>query len=234
MTIHATKPSLYNQTVGEIAAMRPGAAAIFRKLNINFCCHGDVTLDIAAKDQGLDVSFVEQALCALDVEDLPASTKLSSGELTEYIQSRYHETHRREIPELIMLSRKVEAVHKDHPDAPAGVALLLRAIEGELEVHMKKEELILFPAMRWTDTTLDAPISQMRHDHNDQGVFLERLKELTDNFNLPKEACRSWQALYIGLVKLTNDLVEHIHLENNVLFPRFETGRYKGISGAGL
>jgi regulator of cell morphogenesis and NO signaling len=222
MTIQVSKKPLSNQSVGEIAATLPGAAAIFRKFKIDFCCHGDVTLDVAAKAQELDLFFLEQALGALDPDDLPAPTKLSSGDLTEYIQSRYHETHRREIPELILLARKVEAVHRDNPKVPAGVATVLQQMEGELEVHMKKEELILFPAMRWADTTLDAPISQMRYDHTDHGACLERLKKLTDEFTLPEGACRSWQALYIGLAKLTEELQEHIHLENNVLFPRFE------------
>ncbi|MFC4272664.1 iron-sulfur cluster repair di-iron protein [Sneathiella chungangensis] len=223
MTVQFTKASLQDQTVGHIAATLPGASAIFRNFKIDFCCGGDVTLDMAAKDLGLDVFVIEQALSALESDELPASTNLSSGELTEYIQSRFHDTHRREIPELILLARKVEAVHRDNPKVPAGVATLLKEMEGELEVHMKKEELILFPAMRWADTTLDAPISQMRYDHTDHGVYLQRLAELTDNFTLPEGACRSWQALYAGLAKLTEDLQDHIHLENNVLFPRFET-----------
>lgn len=223
MTVQFTKASLQDQTVGQIAASLPGASAIFRNFKIDFCCGGDVTLDMAAKDLGLDLFVIEQALSALQSDELPASTNLSSGELTEYIQSRFHDTHRREIPELILLARKVEAVHRDNPKVPAGVAALLKEMEGELEVHMKKEELILFPAMRWADTTLDAPISQMRYDHTDHGVYLQRLAELADNFTLPEGACRSWQALYAGLAKLTEDLQEHIHLENNVLFPRFET-----------
>ena len=222
MTVQIKKLSLRDQTVGEIAASLPGAAAIFRKLKIDFCCHGDESLDTAAKNGGLDLGFIEQSLRELNAQDLPAVTKLTSDELTEYIQSRYHDTHRREIPELIQLARKVEAVHRDNPKVPAGTASLLKEMEGELEVHMKKEELILFPAMHWTDTALNAPISQMRHDHTDHGAFLDRLAELTDNFTLPEGACRSWQALYIGLAKLSEDLQDHIHLENNVLFPRFE------------
>src|SRR5690606_20431487 len=221
MTLQPTKAK-YTGTVGEIAASLPGAAAIFKNFNIDFCCHGDVSLDEAAADRGIDVFMIEQALSTLQADDLPTPAKLSTGELTEYVQTRYHETQRREIAELIQLSRKVEAVHKDHPRAPAGLADVLRQMEGELEVHMKKEELILFPAMRWADTVLDAPISQMRHDHNDHALFLERLKGLTNDFTLPEDACRSWQALYSGLAKLADDLVEHIHIENNILFPRFE------------
>lgn len=223
MTQQPLSAEHFGRTVGEIAASLPGAAAVFRKFKIDFCCHGDVSLDEAAAGRGLDVATIADALRSLDASDLPEPAKLTSADLIDHIQTRYHETHRREIAELIQLSRKVEAVHKEHPQAPLGLADLLRQIEGELEVHMKKEELILFPAMHWADTALDMPIGQMRHDHNDHAEFLDRLKAVTEDFTLPEGACRSWQALYAGLAKFADDLVEHIHIENNILFPRFES-----------
>jgi regulator of cell morphogenesis and NO signaling len=114
-------------------------------------------------------------------------------------------------------------VHAGDPSAPAGLASLLEKLIGELEVHMKKEELILFPAMmRSASGGLGAPVAEMRHDHDDQGVHLRKLEAITNGYALPAEACRSWQALYRGTAKLADDLMEHIHLENNVLFPRFE------------
>jgi len=127
------------------------------------------------------------------------------------------------LTELVALARKVEAVHANHPQALHGLADLLQQMRGELEVHMKKEELILFPAMRrGAGTRLDAPIARMRHDHDDHGEHLRRLKVLTNDFTPPVEACRSWQALYTGTAKLSEDLMEHVHLENYVLFPRFQ------------
>jgi regulator of cell morphogenesis and NO signaling len=88
---------------------------------------------------------------------------------------------------------------------------------------MKKEELILFPAMRrQAHGGLDDPVAQMRHDHDDHGAHMRHLEDMTNGFAPPEGACRSWQALYVGTAKLTNDLMEHIHLENNVLFPRYE------------
>lgn len=128
----------------------------------------------------------------------------------------------RELPELIELARKVESVHRDHPQVPRGLVRLLQQIRGDLESHMKKEQLILFPAMqRHAGNGFDAPIAQMRHDHIDHGEHLRRLEDMTGGFALPDGACRSWQALYSGAAKLRDDLIEHIHLENNVLFPRF-------------
>ncbi|MBX9841127.1 MAG: hemerythrin domain-containing protein [Xanthobacteraceae bacterium] len=121
---------------------------------------------------------------------MPAS--LESGELIDHILTRYHDTHRRELPELIMLSRKVEAVHAGHSKAPAGLADVLQDMLGELEVHMKKGELILFPAMRRrAGPGLDAPIAQIRHDHDGHVEQLRKLERLTDNFIVPIDACRS-------------------------------------------
>lgn len=219
--------SLRRRTVGEIAATMPGATGVFRKFKLDFCCGGDIALEDAARQRGIDVAEVEQSLAALEEAGAPAP--LQTGELIDHILTRYHETHRREVPELVKLAKKVEAVHADHPKVPRGLADTLQELLGELEVHMKKEELILFPAMRQrSEGRLDTPIAQMRHDHDDHGEHLRQLESVTDSFNLPEGACRSWQALYAGTAKLTNDLMEHIHLENNVLFPRYEAPRTQG------
>ena len=160
---------------------------------------------------------------SLDESGSAISVPQQTDDLIDHILTRYHETHRRELPELVKLGRKVEAVHSDHPQVPHGLADSLQQMLGKLEVHMKKEELILFPAMRRKSAGgLAVPIAQMRHDHDDHGEHLRRLGSITGNFTLPEGACRSWQALYAGSAKLSNDLMEHIHLENNVLFPRYE------------
>ena len=123
---------------------------------------------------------------------------------------------------LIALSRKVEAVHREHPKVPAGLSDALRQMQSELEEHMAKEETVLFPAMRQpAKEDVDITTADFRHEHDDQGTQLRLLESLTDDFTLPEGACRSWQALYVGTAQLAEDLMEHIHLENNILFPRF-------------
>lgn len=150
---------------------------------------------------------------------VPATTPA----LIDHILGRYHEAHRRELPELARLAAKVEAVHVDHPEVPCGLASLLEQMAGELEVHMKKEELMLFPAMRQrAGGRFDGPISHMRHDHEDHAELLRALDELTGGFAPPDGACGSWRALYAGAAKLAADLAAHIRIENEVLFPRFE------------
>ncbi len=224
MNTHIPGPELWERTVGDIAATVPGATAVFRKYKIDFCCNGDLTLDSAAQRRGVDPDTLEHALEALGSGDAgtAAATEMSSDELIDHIQSGYHEAHRRALPELITLSRKVEAVHREHPKVPAGLSDALRQIQSELEQHMAKEEAILFPAMRqWAKGSVDIQTAEFRHEHDDQGTQLRLLESLTDDFTLPEGACRSWQALYLGTAQLAEDLMEHIHLENNVLFPRF-------------
>lgn len=217
-------PELWERTVGDIAATVPGATAVFRKYRIDFCCNGNLTLDSAASRRGVDAGELERALDALDggAACAAAAAAMDTGELIDHIQLRYHDAHRRALPELIALARKVEAVHRDHPRAPAGLADALRQVQDELERHMTKEEAMLFPMMRqWSKGRFDIPAAQFRHEHDDQGTQIRLLESLTDDFTPPEGACRSWQALYAGTARLADDLMEHIHLENNILFPRF-------------
>lgn len=143
--------------------------------------------------------------------------------LTRHIETRYHQRHRKELPELAALAAKVEAVHADDPAVPAGLATLLQRMVGEMEVHMKKEELILFPAMRKGGMPgIDAPIGVMRADHDDHATEVAEINRLTRDLALPPGACGSWTALYHGLGNFVSDLEEHMRLENEVLFPQFE------------
>lgn len=218
-----TLEDLRERRVGEIAANLPGATGVFRRFGIDFCCHGDVPLDEAAQTRGVDPETLEAALRELDMtqsSELPADTT----ELIDHILLRYHEKHRRQLPELVELARRVEQVHAGKPGVPASLADILQRSLGELEVHMKKEELILFPAMRRPDgmRPLDGPTSQMREDHSDQAQMLERITSMSDDFTAPEGACGTWRALYAGAAEFKEDLIQHIHIENNILFPRFE------------
>lgn len=209
------------RTLGDIAAGLPGASAVFRTHKLDFCCGGGETLAHAAAARGIDVMAIEAALAALEQ---PAAVQAPEdpARLIDHILSRYHETHRRELPELIRLARKVEAVHRDHPQVPAGLAVLLETMAAELELHMQKEEGMLFPMMKaGGNPMIIHPIGCMRHEHDDHGERLRAVEALTGDLVIPDGACATWKALYAGLAKLIDDLMEHIHLENNVLFPQF-------------
>ena len=210
-----------DRQVGEIAASLPGATALFRASRIDFCCNGDVLLGEAARARGVDVAALEASLGELRAAAESVAPEPTDS-LIEHIQYRYHETHRRELLELVRLSRKVEAVHAAHPEAPRGLADALEMLRLELHEHMSKEEAVLFPLLRaGGGPMVGHPVAVMRDEHREHGARLAEIEELTHEFDLPADACRSWTALYGGTAKFVKDLREHIHLENNVLFPRF-------------
>jgi len=224
MPTHSPEAAPLARSVGEIAATLPGATAVFRQFRIDFCCHGDLTLEAAASRRGIDPGELVDALEALDsAADVasPAMT-MSSAELTDYIVTCYHDVHRHVLPELMALARKVEAVHREHPKVPSGLSATFEQMQGELETHMRIEENTIFPLMRRdARDELHGAVGVLRHDHDDQAELLHRVESLTDNFTLPEGACHTWQALYVGTEQFVTDVMEHIHLENNVLFPRF-------------
>ncbi|MBS0563686.1 MAG: hemerythrin domain-containing protein [Proteobacteria bacterium] len=145
-----------------------------------------------------------------------------SADLTAHIENRYHARHREQLPSLIALADRVESVHAGSPDLPAGLALLLRGLADEMEAHMQKEERILFPAIRSGATGLGQPIAVMRADHAGHEADMARIRALTAGLAAPEGACGTWQRLYDGLGEFLSDLQEHMRLENDVLFPRFE------------
>ncbi len=148
-----------------------------------------------------------------------------AANLTRYIEKRYHARHREQLPRLASMAEKVENVHFGDERVPEGLADLLRRMIGELEVHMKKEELILFPAIRKGGMPgIEMPIAQMRADHDDHEGEIAEIRRLTDGLALPERACGTWTALYGGLAEFVDDLQEHVRLENEVLFPQFEPG----------
>ncbi|MBT9445200.1 MAG: iron-sulfur cluster repair protein YtfE [Hyphomonadaceae bacterium] len=224
---------LQQQAVKDIALERPGATAIFRRHRIDFCCNGGRSLAEAAGLRGLDPAVITAELDALTPmpgEDIPEATE----DLIAMIVSRFHETHRRELPELIRLARRVEAVHREHPGCPKGLAAFMEETAGELEDHMMKEEAVLFPILTsGRGAMAGMPISRMRAEHLEHGERLERLAQLTNAFAPPDGACTTWRALYAGCAKLDGDLREHIHLENNVLFAKFDGGESAGVCGCG-
>ena len=220
MNMPATAQS--TQSLGSLAVQIPGATAVFRKLKLDFCCGGQQSLQKACADKQLDVDTVLGEIRALQHQQ-PMPSAPSAAELIEHILGRYHEVHRQQLPELIRMARRVEAVHRDHPLVPRGLADHLETMEQELLEHMAKEEQILFPLLKQGGHPMVVhPIGVMRHEHVSHGAQIERLAALTAQHQPPGDACNTWRALYAGTARLTEDLIEHIHLENNLLFPAFE------------
>lgn len=143
--------------------------------------------------------------------------------LTRFLEARYHMRHREQLPVLAVMAAKVELAHAGHPNVPSGLAPLLRRLDAELTLHMRKEELILFPAIRAGEgTAMAQPIAVMRSDHADHERALEAVLRITGDLELPADACATWTRLYVDLKEFMSDFSEHLRLENDVLFPMFE------------
>ncbi len=199
---------------------------MFDAHHFDFCCGGNQSLRSAAQAAGVDVAPIVEALRELEGRATADSAgtwdDASPTALVDHILTRYHAVHREQLPELIRLARKVEQVHGERDDCPLGLADHLAAMAQELESHMRKEEDVLFPMIaRGHGAMAGAPISVMRLEHDEHGAALRHLEALTDNLTPPRAACTTWRALYAGLRTFRQDLMAHIHTENNILFERF-------------
>ena len=214
---------LIDQTLGDLATILPGATRVLHQYKLDFCCGGAQTLGAACAKRGLDADAIAAELQALHGDtDQRDWRQASNAELIEHILARFHARHREQLPELIRLASRVEQVHGQNPTCPNGLAEHLWHMQQELESHMLKEEKILFPMLLSEPAHPHAqgPIAVMRYEHDQHGEALARLNEMTDDITPPAHACNTWRALYRGLAELRDDLMQHIHLENNILFAR--------------
>ncbi|GHE06051.1 regulator [Defluviimonas sp. 20V17] len=146
--------------------------------------------------------------------------------LTRFIEDRYHARHRQQLPELVQLASRVESEHFGDHNAPQGLADVLDGLGGEMEAHMRKEELVLFPMIRLGEVKEFAKLMvEMRADHDGHAHEITYIRALTNDLRTPSQVYRTWAALYDGLRRFVADLQEHIRLEDEVLFPPFEIGR---------
>lgn len=210
-----------DRTLADLAVALPMATELFRKHRLDFCCGGKQTLRDACEQKNLNLTNLEKEIEALRPRRSSGPEAMNLGEMTEFIVERYHQDLRRRIPELMALAHKVEKVHSDHASCPRGLHGLLSEMNSELETHMAKEEQVLFPMIKSGSGHLAVmPIKVMTSEHDDHGRQLDQLHEITNDFGPPADACATWCALYAGLETLEQELMDHIHLENNILFPR--------------
>ncbi len=212
------------KTLAELAVTRPAATGVFFQRQLDFCCGGGQTLSQVCRSVGQDPNEVLADIARAEGEGGPSSERWDLrplSELIDHIEGRYHAPLRGTLPGLIAAARTVERVHADKPTCPRGLTGHLEAIQVAVEEHLEKEEKVLFPlirAGRGRDAHL--PVRVMVEEHEDHGDNLRRLRELTGDLTAPPQACQTWRGLYEALLHLEAELMEHIHLENNVLFPR--------------
>jgi regulator of cell morphogenesis and NO signaling len=223
--------------VGEIAAAQPAAIRVFQKYGIDFCCGGKRPLSDVCDER--QIAYDELASAIANAE-LPRDDRdwaeAPLGVLADHIVHRYHHTLRQELPRLQAMAEKVNNVHgAKMPDTFPRLNTVFAELAEELTSHMAKEEMILFPAVQELEAAhnegrrpqtrfplgaLQMPISVMEQEHEHAGNLLAELRQLTSSYQVPEWACNTFRGLYAGLEEFERDLHVHIHLENNILFPR--------------
>ena len=222
--------------VGSIVADRIGRARVFEHLGIDYCCHGATPLEKACVERSLDLGHVLAEIAESDLRgakedvDRVDYSAMSASNLADHIVSTHHVYLRQELPRLAGLIDKVVAAHSGkHPEL-FDLRRTFAELHQELESHLMKEERVLFPLVKQLEAalepfsihcgTVENPIRVMEHEHDSAGSALQRIRELTSNYQAPADGCASFTALYDGLSCLESDLHLHIHKENNILFPK--------------
>jgi regulator of cell morphogenesis and NO signaling len=223
-------------TVGALVAKDYRKAKVFKQYGIDFCCGGGISVSDACKAYNADFTAVTTALEELDKEPAQTNQNYQSWpieKLIDYIESEHHTYVREAIPIVSQFVNKVKAVHGDNKPNVAEIADVFNALAEELQDHLMKEERILFPYLRMMAKaqnnadvqeppfgSVQNPIRAMENEHDDAGEAIFKIKALTENYNPPKGACATHKVSYAYLKEFMDDLMKHVHLENNVLFPK--------------
>jgi regulator of cell morphogenesis and NO signaling len=225
-------------TVAEIASAMPRAIPVFQKHGIDFCCGGRRALAEVCEEKGVNFETLVGEIETASVKPTGAETDWTTeplGALIDHILARYHAGLKEELPRLFALAEKVATVHgANHPDTLPALRDSFRSLKDELDSHLEKEEHVLFPYVRELESAArglrpsftiplglaSGAIGVMEREHEVAGLALKTIHRLTDGFRPPDDACGSFRALYAGLEIFEADLHSHIHLENNILFPR--------------
>jgi regulator of cell morphogenesis and NO signaling len=210
-------------TLADLAVTRAGASRVFHRHGLDFCCNGRISVADACRQAGLDTAALLAEVQAEEAGEPPLERwdEMPLDTVIEHVLARFHAGHRAEVPRLLEMARKVENVHAQKAACPVGLAAHLQRMAVELESHMQKEEQVLFPLIRaGRGRMAQMPVQVMEQEHRDHGANLAKLRRLATDYAPPEEACNTWRALYLGLAELEAELMEHISLENNLLFPR--------------
>lgn len=229
--------AMTTQTVRDIATENPAAVRVFEKYGIDYCCGGRVPLGDACATKGLNVHDVIASLEAATAPSTPGErdwTKEPLATLAVYIVDTHHAYVTREVPRLSELAAKVVNRHGDTRQELSVIQSKLAELGEELVEHQGKEEVVLFPYIgkleryasgsasepRSCFGTIEHPITMMTRDHDIAGNLMAEIRGLSQDFTPPAGACPTFRAFYAGLHEFEQDLHQHIHLENNILFPR--------------
>jgi len=219
---------LKNKTIAEIVSDDISTASIFKKYKLDFCCGGGKTVENACKKANINVDdVINDLINNISKKEAPnLNFKDWSAEfLADYIVYVHHTYVKQNLAVIGEFADKVANVHGQHEPKTIEISKIFSTISSELTSHMGKEEFILFPAIKAKadnhNFELDEKtLSLIKDEHEEVGEMMKKIQELSSNFTPPEWACNTFKALYFKLEEFTNDLYQHIHLENNILFPK--------------
>jgi regulator of cell morphogenesis and NO signaling len=219
-----------DKTIAEIVSDDISKAAIFKKYNIDFCCGGGITIEKACEKAGLDTNKVINDLLNKTTQTGGANLNFKAWKadfLADYIENVHHNYIKDNLTIINQLSSKVASVHGEHAPETIEIDQLFTELSNELISHLEKEETILFPAIKEKSTnpnyTFDKEVIDILEDEHDHaGTIVKRIQLISNNFTPPDWACNTYKALYHMLDEFINDLYQHIHLENNILFHKIK------------
>lgn len=210
-------------TLADLAVAFPAASRVFRRHGLDYCCHGRRPVAEACAERGLDAAALLSEVTAesRSAGEVERWSERPLPEIVGRIVDWYHARLRAELPLLLQMARKVEAVHAEKESVPRGLAEHVDALAQTLLDHLDKEEQGLFPAiLSGRGGQGAAQVQALEREHEDVALALQKTRALTTDLVPPSEACTTWRALYLRLDELEAELMEHVHLENNVLFRR--------------
>jgi len=224
-----------NQSVGDIVAQLPKASSVFKKHKIDFCCGGKKSLSQAVMEAGADENIVVKELQKAYEESVTIKsdidfTQMSLSELINHIESTHHFYVKNTLPEISEYANMIMSAHGINHHELYEVHKLFNNLRTELEQHLVKEEKILFPLIKEyeaepSDTILNeikTVMKETQNEHETAGEVLRQLRKITQDYMIPGDVCATFCVTYQKLTELEEDLFEHIHLENNILFKSFE------------
>jgi regulator of cell morphogenesis and NO signaling len=225
------KNEFVTKTLAQIVKENYQTASVFEKYNLDFCCKGKRSLKQACDENNLPTELIVEEVSNLLNQEAQQEVdfdKLSLSELIDYIVSTHHAYTKRELPQILAYLQKVSSKHGERNPELYLIFESFSELKEEMEMHMKKEELILFPGIKELergnksqgDSNIQAPISVMEDEHDHAGRCLEQMRQLSNNYTPPADACTTYRLSFSALQAFERDLHQHVHLENNILFPK--------------
>ena len=218
-------------TIGEIVTADFRAAGIFKNAGIDFCCGGDKSLEQACREKNTDPATIKHQLLELGKTAINQSQNYNDwniGFLADYIVNTHHSYVKRSLPDLVFYTNKIQSVHGvNHPELNE-IAVLVENINAELLQHLQKEEQVLFPAIKEaiqtnlpeTKAIIISEIERMKGEHEFAGGAMDKINVLTSGYLVPEDGCNSYKVALHLLSQFEDDLHTHVHLENNILYPK--------------